>query len=125
MIKSAISNTVYIRLVTTTSIVAKLAVCAVLIGGAVSCAQAATRKPAVGSPSQAKLAELERDWKRLHSRSHRGAIDRLVICHEYGQCGGLRVHPALAAEPARIRAAAADDEGVASPPSGGAAAVSP
>ena len=49
MIKSAISNTVYTRLVTTTSIVAKLVVCAVLIGGAVSCAQAATKKPTVGS----------------------------------------------------------------------------
>src|SRR5690348_3764833 len=74
MIKSAISNTVYTRLVATTSIVAKLAVCAVLIGGAVSCAHAATKKPEVRSPSQAKLAELDRDWKRLHSRSHRGAL---------------------------------------------------
>ena len=125
MIESAISNTVYTRLVTTTSIVAKLAVCAVLIAGAVTCAQAATTKSAIQPPSQANLAKLERDWKRLHSRGHRGALDRLVACHEYGRCEDLKVHPALAAVPASIRAAAADDQGVANPPYSGAAAVNP
>jgi hypothetical protein len=102
MIKSAISNTVYTRLVTTTSIVAKLAVCAVLIAGAVSCAQAATTKPTARPSSQVKLAKLERDWKRLHSRSQHGALDRLVACREYGRCEGLKVHPTLGAVLIRV-----------------------
>ncbi|WP_068025917.1 hypothetical protein [Rhodoplanes sp. Z2-YC6860] len=103
MIKSAISNTVYIRLVTTTSIVAKLAVCAVLVAAAVSCAQAATTKPTLRHSSQAKLAKLERDWRRLHSRSQHEALDRLVACGEFDRCEGLQVHPTLGAATAGLR----------------------
>lgn len=131
MIKSAISSTVNTRLVTTTTIVAKLAVCAVLIAGA-TCAQAATgddasvtprrtavhraatlathnvaaknsaKKLAKKQPAQANLAKLERDWKRLHSGSQHGALDRLVACREYGRCDGLKVHPTLGAALIRV-----------------------
>jgi hypothetical protein len=125
MIKSAISNTVYTRLVTTTSIVAKLAVCAVLIAGAASCAQAAAAaaaaaggasftprratahaisKAAANKPTArpSSLAKLERDWKRLHSRSQHAALDRLVACREYGRCEGLKIHPTLGAVLIRV-----------------------
>jgi hypothetical protein len=139
MIKSAISNTVHTPLVSTTSIVAKLAVCAVLLAG-VDSAHAA-KSDRSDAANQAKLAKLERDWKRLHSRRQIGVLNRLVACREYGQCDGLKIHPTLGAmtsaklrskQPsptARIRTAAADadgsDGGAASLLYGGASSINP
>ncbi len=123
MIKDDISNTVDTRLVTTTSIIAKLVVCAVLLAG-IANAKAAER-PQHQTKAHSNLAKLERDWKRLHSSGQRAMLGRLVACGELGRCEGLALHPALAA--ARVRAAAIDenDGGIASPPDGGAAQASP
>src|SRR5215510_14131232 len=96
MITSAISNTVYTRLVITTSIVAQLAVCAILVAGignahaatkddnSTSSAsrraathathKAAVKKPTARPSSDVKLAKLDRDWKQLHSRLEHGAL---------------------------------------------------
>jgi len=134
MMKSAISSSVYFRLVTTTSIIAKLAVCAILLAS-ISYAHAAKidgsdakdaaprpaahvtlkkplaknltaknlttkNRPAhkVAQPDKdAKLARLEREWKRLHSRRQVGALYRLVACRELGRCDGLKIHPTIGA----------------------------
>ena len=108
MIKNAISESAYFRLVTTTSIVAKLAVCAILLAS-MSSAHAAnnTKLPAhkaghsksteADKASEAKLVKLEREWKRLHSRRQAAVLNRLVVCRELGQCDGLKLHPTLGA----------------------------
>ena len=126
MIKNAISGSAYFRLVTTTSILAKLAVCAILLASMSSAHAASPSKSThADKASEAKLAKLEREWKRLHSRRQAGMLNRLVACRELGQCDGLKLHPTLGA--ARIRSAAADADGgdinAASLPSGGASSV--
>ena len=100
---SAISNTIHTPLVTTTWIVAKLVVGAVLIAGA-TCAQAG-EAIVNQQPSPAKLADLDRGWKKLHSRRQHAALHRLVACREYGWCEGLNI-PTLDA--AVVRAASVD-----------------
>jgi hypothetical protein len=55
MIENAVSSTVYIRLVTTTSIVAKLAVCAILLAGSTS-AHAAKNEGSDASGAPRRLA---------------------------------------------------------------------
>lgn len=143
MIKSAISSTVYTRLVSTTSIVAKLAVCAILLAGIDSAdaananandgagAKAAVHRPAAKATLK-KLARLEREWKRLHSERQVGMLNRLVACRELGRCDGLNIPPTLGT--ALIRSAAADAEGgdmnaaslnAASLPYGGALPINP
>jgi hypothetical protein len=112
MIKSAISSTIHTRLVTTTSIVAKLAVCAILLAG-IDCAHAAknpaaknlatrTAKLSAAKAAQARLARLDRDWKRLHSRRQVGLLNMLVACRELGRCDGLKIHPTLGAALIRV-----------------------
>jgi hypothetical protein len=131
MIKSAITGSACFRLVTTTSIVARLAVCAILLAN-ISSAHAAKNandatklQTKAAKASEAKLAKLEREWKRLHSRRQAGLLNRLVACRELGQCDGLKIHPTLGA--ALIRSAAADADGsdmnAASLPYGGASSV--
>jgi hypothetical protein len=103
----AISGTVYTRLVTTTSIIAKLAVCAVLLAG-IRCAHAASddgvaRRSSVPAmqnvsgarpwmtrePAASNLARLERGWTRQRSRHHLAMLHRFMTCSELGQCEGL------------------------------------
>jgi hypothetical protein len=131
MIKSAITGSAYFRLVTTTSIVAKLAVCAILLASMSSAHAAKNANDAsklqtkAAKASESKLAKLEREWKRLHSHRQAELLNRLVACRELGQCDGLKIHPTLSA--ARIRSAAADADGgdmnTASLPYGGASSV--
>src|SRR5689334_2788425 len=100
MIKNAISGSAYFRMVSTTLIFAKLAVCAVLLAS-ISSAHAASpsKSTQADKASEAKLAKLEREWKQLHSRRQAELLNRLVACRELGQCGGLKLHPTLGAAP--------------------------
>ncbi len=118
MIQSAISNTVDTRLVATTSIVAKLAVGAILIAGITDARAVETvhskaihakvvhakavhakafHAKAVSSKTvhSKDIAKLEREWKRQHASGERIMLHRLVACRELGQCDGLKVHPTL------------------------------
>ena len=115
-IERAISGTVYTRLVTTTSILAKLTVCAVLLAGVASAHAAnddetnrsgvarrsgvhAAQNHAGAKPRpirravHSNLSKLEREWKRQQSVGERAMLRRLVACRELGQCEGLTLHP--------------------------------
>ena len=112
-IERAISGTVYTQLVTTTSILAKLVVCAILLAS-IANAQAAnddgsntsgvsrrsgvhaaqnraSAKPRpIRKVDHSNLARLEREWQRLHSGQHLATLHRLVACDERGECDGLK-----------------------------------
>ena len=118
-IEREISGTVYTRLVTTTSILAKLVVCAILLASIVN-AQAANDQAAnddgsnrsgisrrsgvhaaqnragaklrpIRNDAHSNLSELEREWQRLHSDRHLATLRKLVACGELGECDGLKL----------------------------------
>ena len=115
-IEREISETVYTQLITTTSILAKLAVCAILLASIAS-AQAASdddsnrngvarrsgvhaaQKVSAAKPrlhqkaDQSNLARLEREWQRLQSSPQLAMRSRVVACSDFGQCDGLKAHP--------------------------------
>src|ERR1051325_3470071 len=121
--KHDISNCIDTRLVTTTSIIAKLAVFGVLIAG-ITDARAAERPPHQAK-AHSKLLKLERDWKRLHESGQRAMLGRLAACGEIGRCAGPARDPP--AGRARIHAAAIDEDqgSTAAPPLGGTAPANP
>jgi hypothetical protein len=101
-IDRAISNTVYTQWVTTASILAKLAVCAILLAS-VTCAQAvsgdesnqsgvsrragvhaapkltAAKPRPIRNVADSNLAKLEREWKRQRSRRQVALLRSLVV----------------------------------------------
>jgi hypothetical protein len=117
-IERAISGTVYTQLVTTTSILAKLVVCAILLAS-IANAQAAeddgsnrssvsrrsdvhaaqnrggAKLRPIRKTAHANLSKLEREWKRLHSQPQVAMLRRLAACRDFGQCEGLKLHPVL------------------------------
>jgi len=121
--KDDISNCIDTRLVTTTSIIAKLVVCGVLLAG-ITNARAAER-PLHQAKAHSKLLKLERDWKRLHESGQRAMLGRLAACGELGRCEGLALDQTPGA--ARIHAAAIDEDqgSIAAPPLGGTAPANP
>ena len=113
-IERAISGTVYTQLVTTTSILAKLVVCTILLASIanaqaagddwsnrssvsrrsdVHAAQnhAAARLRPIRNIAHSNLSELEREWQRLHSEQQIAMRRRLVACRELGECDGLKL----------------------------------
>lgn len=113
-IERAISGTVYTHLVTTTSILAKLVVCGLLLAS-IANAQAANDegsnqsgvsrrsgvhaaqnrtgvKPRpIRNDAHSNLSELESEWQRLHSNQQLATLRRLVACGELGECDGLKL----------------------------------
>jgi len=113
-IERAISGTVYTQLVTTTSILAKLVVGAILLAS-IANAQAAnddesnrngvSRRSGVQAAQKisgaelrpirnlahSKRSKLELEWQRLHSGQHLATLHRLVACGELGECDGLKL----------------------------------
>jgi len=101
-IERAISSTVYTQLVTTTSILAKLAVCSILLAG-ISSAHAvsddganrsgvsrrsgvpaaprlaAAKSQPIRNVADSNLAKLEREWKRQRSRRQVALLRSLVV----------------------------------------------
>ena len=124
-IKRVISGAVYTQLATTTSIIAKLAVCAILLASVTSAHAAigdrsnesgvsrhsgvhATQRPAATKPrpirkaARSNLSKLEREWKKQRDRHQIDALRRLVACRELGQCEGLKLHPTRGAALVRV-----------------------
>jgi len=111
-IERAISGTVYTQLVTTTSILAKLVVCAILLAS-IANAQAASdddstrsgisrrsgahaaqkfsgaKQRSIRETDHSNLAKLEREWERLHNGEQLAMRRRVVACLYLGQCEGL------------------------------------
>jgi hypothetical protein len=101
-IERAISSTVFTQLVTTTSILAKLAVCSILLAG-ISSAHAvsddganrsgvsrrsgvpaapklvAAKPRPIRNVADSNLAKLEREWKRQRSRRQLALLRSLVV----------------------------------------------
>src|SRR5438105_15289279 len=108
MIERAISGTVYTQLVTTTSILAKLVVCAILLAS-IANAQAASdddsnrsgisrrsgvhaaqkfsgvKQRSIRKTDHSSLAKLQREWERLHSSQQLTMRSRVVACRDFGQ----------------------------------------
>ena len=124
-IRRVVSGTVHTQLITTTSIIAKLAVCAILLAGVTSAhaviddgsdqsdvsrradAQAtqnlAAAKPRpIRNVSDSNLSKLEREWKKQRAHHQLDALRRLVACRELGQCEGLQLHPTRGAALIRV-----------------------
>jgi hypothetical protein len=103
-IERVISGTVHTRLVTTASITARFAVCAILFAGISGAQAAGSNKSHESAVARSNLSKLEREWKRQRSGHQLAMLRRLVACRELGQCQGLTLHPAVGAALVRVSA---------------------
>jgi hypothetical protein len=101
-IKRVISGAVHTQLATTSSIIAKLAVCAILLAGIASAHAANGDDSSKSGVARSNLSKLEREWKRQRSHQQLTMLRRVVACRELGQCEGLQLHPTRGAALVRV-----------------------
>jgi hypothetical protein len=101
-IRRVISGAVHTQLATTSSIIAKLAVCAILLAGIASAHAANGDDSSKSGVARSNLSKLEREWKRQRSHQQLTMLRRVVACRELGQCEGLQLHPTRGAALIRV-----------------------